>query len=280
MSWIQGKFQSQDGLSLHFRYAPSPQADETLILLHGHGEHSGRYEKFTTYLQKQNLNLAIYDARGHGLSEGEPVYVRRYQDYLDDLTCFVNHLRVHFGLAGRFYLLGHSNGGLVAVHWALQNPGALQALFLSSPFLGSNLPQPLIGMNWFFNHTLPHLIYQNPIYPPYLTHNTEEVARYKKDPLIRRKITVRLLAEMLSYQRRLESIPEVRFSFPVSILMAGMERVVSPSATHDFFEKLRAPDKNLKVFDGFYHEIFNELSQEKVFEALNHYLEKARKYTE
>lgn len=270
--WVQGKFQSQDGLSLHFRYAPSPQAKDTLLLLHGHGEHSGRYEKFSQYLQKQNLNLAIYDARGHGLSEGEQVYVRRYQDFLDDLSSFVNYLRVHFGLPERFYLLGHSNGGLVAVHWALQNPSALKALFLSSPFLGLNLPPPLIWMNWFFNHTFPHLTYQNPVYPPYLTHNQEEVARYKKDPLIRRKITVRLLAEMLSYQRDLQTIPEIHFPFPVTILMAGMERVVLPSATRNFFEKIRAPKKDLKIFDGFYHEIFNELGQEKVFEALNHSL--------
>lgn len=276
--WQQGKFKTRDGLQLHYRYFLHPSAEDTLIIHHGHGEHSARYEKFANYLAAQNLNLAIYDARGHGLSEGERVYINSLEDFIGDLSNFVSFLEEQYGLKKKFYLLGHSNGALVSIHWVMRDTSRLKGLFLSSPYLGLDLPAPLLWMNACFNLLCPHLIYKNPVYPPYLTHNLAEVENYKKDTLIQRKISVRLLSEMLLYQRKLRAVPAFEFPFPVYILAAGLERVVRSSDTLLFFEKLRVPEKALKEFPDFYHEIFNELGQEKVFEAFNTYISAAKKF--
>lgn len=273
---FEGNFPGHDGLELHYRYYKNSEAQDTLLILHGHGEHIGRYQKFPTNLADKRLNIATFDARGHGTSGGLPVYINSYEDYINDVSSFVGFLEKQFALPSKFFLLGHSNGGLVAIHWAVRCPERLKALFLSAPFLGLRLPPALVAMNAIIHRFKPSFVYQNPVYPPYLTHNTEELAAYKQDTLIRRKITARLITEMMTYQKRLEAMPTIEFPFPVYILMAGLEKVVDPLKTHLFYQKLKVPAKEIKTFGGFYHEIFNELGQEQVFEALRGFMDAAR----
>ena len=275
---VNGHFQGAGGPRLFYRYFECPDAPDTLVILHGHGEHSGRYEKFAEKLKEDRLSIAVYDGRGYGLSEGRDVYVDSFEEFLFDLTEFLNVLKQKHGQKGKIFLLGHSLGGLVAVHWALRFPESLKALFLSSPFLGMRLPRPLIWMNTFLNRLKPDFIYQNPIYPPHLTHNPEEVRNYQADRLIKRKISVRLIHEVLKYQAKLQGMEQVGFPFPVYMMLAGLEKIVDRSCSRAFFQKLQAPRKKVKVFDGFYHEIFNELQQEKVFDFLRECIADARSH--
>ncbi|MBI3306354.1 MAG: lysophospholipase [Candidatus Omnitrophica bacterium] len=266
--WEEGMFFAQDHLKLFYRIHIRPGAANTLVILHGHGEHSGRYDKFTRILEKENLNIAAMDLRGSGRSEGREVYVESFQDYLANLSSFIQFLKLRYGIHEKVILLGHSLGGLIAIHWAMEHPEAIKGMILSSPCLGLRLPPLLVRFNDWMNRYFPKFLYQNPVYPPHLTHNPEEVIQYKKDPLIKRKITVRLIDEMLKSMDLLEQKGKIRYPFPVYILSAGMEKVVDFSRTKDFFQKLDVPDKDIVIFDGYYHEIFNELGQEKVFEAL------------
>ncbi len=271
-----GFFQGENGIRLFYRYFGCPGSPEMLVLLHGHGEHSGRYQKFADILAEQKISIAVYDARGYGRSEGREVYVETFEEFSADLTLFVKFLQSSYSAGKKISLFGHSLGGLVAVHWALRNPEKIKALFLSSPFLGLKLPKPLIWLNSFLNSLNPGFLYQNPIYPPHLTHNPEEIQNYKKDLLIKRKITARLLSEVLLYQAELEGVSEFPFPFPVYILAAGLEKVVNLASTSAFFQKIQSPHKEMKIFDGFYHEIFNEIEQEKAFTYLNACLSASR----
>ena len=112
-----------------------------------------------------------------------------------------------------------------------------------------------------------------------LVHNPEEIQNYKNDTLIKRKISVRLIAEMLKAMDEIAKTPLFKFPFPVYVLAAGMEKVVDGEKTKLFFEKLNVPVKKIQIFDGFYHEIFNELHQERAFEALKSNLSEARRRT-
>ncbi len=262
-----GTFKTEDGLNLHYRYFHKPEAVKTLVILHGHGEHSGRYEKFSRFLSGEPVSIAVYDARGAGQSDGREVYVDSLEDYIRDVSSFTAFLKDRYD-ALPLTLLGHSLGGLVALHWALRFPHKITKLILSSPCLGLKIPKPLLCMNNFFNRVVPGLIYKNPVYPPHLTHNPDEVDHYRKDQLIKRKISVRLLAEMIKYGNLIEAKDHIEVPFPVYVLMAGLEKVVDKERTMRVFERIKAPQKNLQTFEGFYHEIFNELGQEKVFDAL------------
>ena len=278
MKYEEGMFPNGK-LNLFYRCSIPEKPEGLFVILHGHGEHSGRYQKFFRILEDSNLLMAALDFRGQGRSEGAEVYVDSYDDFVDDISAFVSFLQSRYGFREKIYLFGHSNGGLAAIHWALRNPDKIHALFLSSPCLGLKLPPVLVGLNNILNCFAPHFLYQNPVYPPHLSHNPEEIQNYKNDTLIKRKISVRLIAEMLKAMDEIAKTPLFKFPFPVYVLAAGMEKVVDGEKTKLFFEKLNVPVKKIQIFDGFYHEIFNELHQERAFEALKSNLSEARRRT-
>ncbi|MDP3919578.1 MAG: lysophospholipase [Candidatus Omnitrophota bacterium] len=275
----RGTFPSFDGLRLAYRLYEKPGSDDLMVICHGHGEHSGRYRKFSDVLENENLSIASFDFRGSGLSEGREVYVETLEDYLQDLTAYIVFLRGHCKVPVKVILFGHSLGGLVALHWAMRQQDSLRMLILSSPCLGLKLPGILRSLNSLLHRFAPGFLYQNPVYPPHLSHDPREIEVYKKDGLIKRKMSVRLLSEMLRYMDLLDEEKTYLFSFPVYVLSAGLEKVVDADKTQKVFESFKTPDKDYRVFDGFYHEIFNELYQDQAFDALKGYLDRGRKVT-
>lgn len=257
---------------LFYRYYQVPGAKRCCLILHGHGEHSGRYEKMQTVLESEGISTAIFEYRGQGRSEGQEVYVDSFEDYIEDVSRFLFFLEGKYDWKEPFILLGHSLGGMIAVYWAQKFPEKVKALILSSPCLGLKLPGLLVGLNNIFNVFIPKMIYGNPVYPPHLTHNLGEMESYKKDPYIKRKISVRLAHEMILYGLALERQERVKFPFPVYMLTAGLEKVVDGQRSARFFDKLEVPDKRVRNFEGFYHELFHELEQDKAFDVLRDYL--------
>jgi alpha-beta hydrolase superfamily lysophospholipase len=266
--WIQDHFKSWDGTKIFYRFYGVPGARHTLVMLHGYGEHSGRYQKFPEKMKNLSAQFAVMDLRGMGRSEGRRGDIGSFDDYLKDVTAFVEHLRKKHSIPRKFILFGHSLGGLVAVHWAMKNPGPVKLLVLSAPFLGLRFSRVLGPLNFLVRVLAPGFIYRNPVHPGTLSHDLSEVAIYRKDPLIVRTISVRLVGEIARRMGSLRKQPILSLPFPVHMFLAGEERIVDPAASNKFFDRLVAPRKERVIFDGFYHEIFNEAGQQKVFNAL------------
>ncbi len=274
MAIQEGLLWAKDDERLYYRFlAGFAQEKNPLILLHGHGEHSGRYLKFFSSLQDMGFSIGTFDFRGCGLSSGEPAYVNCFEDYLADVTHFLGFLETRFKVQGPIQLFGHSMGGLVATMWAVKHPEKVSKLILSSPLFGIPKQELFKGLIKILNSMIPGFVIKNPVQPFCLTHDAREIEEYKKDELIRKRITVRLVHEMLKCISILQT-QEISVPFPVYILMAEKDYVVSPQATRKFFEKLRAPQKEIESFPGFFHEIFNESEQARVFGRLKHYLSK------
>jgi alpha-beta hydrolase superfamily lysophospholipase len=263
-----GYFLSSDRKKLFYQLYCPQSFHSSLLILHGHGEHSGRYEKFFTQLKNQSVAVALFDFRGHGRSEGVPAYVEGFGDFLEDVTFFHSFLQNRYGISPKIVLLGHSMGGLVALHWALQYPNRIQNLILSSPCLGIRSPKWFMAFNQMMNRYVPRWTYSNPVFPPHLTHDPEEIRKYRTDPLIQRKISVRLLYEMVVYASKIEAMDLIRVNFPVDLLTASDEKIVDLARVDKFYRKLDSSQKNRVVFQGFNHEIFNDLGQDQVFEKL------------
>lgn len=272
-AWVQEYFKSSDGSEIFFRFFPVPNARHTLLIIHGYGEHSGRYEKFAAALGRASVQIAVMDLRGMGLSRGEEGRSAELQVFLEDFSAFANHLQTKFGIPRNFILLGHSLGGLFAIHWALGHPDRVKRLILSAPFLGLKAEWLCFPLNRWIYAVKPDFVYRNPVYPKSLTHDPAEVALYRKDRLIHRKMSAGFLDEVLRSMKQLRARTSITVPFPVYLMTAGDERIVDPVATVKFFNRLVAPHKEQIHFDGFYHEIFNEVEQKKAFNVLKTIIE-------
>jgi len=272
MNTYDDYFETKEGYKLSCRIYEKPEAQFTFLVLHGHGEHTGRYEKFAKILEDHPISIAMFNMRGYGNSEGPEVYVDSYNEYIEDVSTFHKYIVEKYHLPKKVILFGHSMGGLIALYWLRTKSADVKALILSSPCLGLILPKAFKCINELFNLFVPRLLYRNPVYPPHLTHNLEEVERYRKDPLIKRKMSVRLLSQLCHFASGYFPGSEEVFDFPVYVLMSGLEKVVDKEKTKRVFEAIDSPQKELVCFDGFYHEIFNELEQEKAFAKLDEFL--------
>jgi len=271
--WIQDHFKTRDGIKIFYRFYPALAARHTVIMLHGYGEHSGRYEKFPEKMKGLSAQFAVMDFRGMGRSEGSRGDVGCFEDYLRDITTFVEHLRKKHSISRQFILLGHSLGGLVAISWAMKNPESVKFLILSAPFLGLRFSRIIGPLNRLVGFLRPHFIYKNPVRSRTLSHDPVEISTYRKDPAILHCISAHLLGEIARRMEALRKQPILSVPFPVYLLVPGEERIVDPKASSRFFNRLVSPRKERAIFEGFFHEIFNEREQQKAFNVLKTIIE-------
>ena len=271
--WIHGHFKSWDGAKIFYRFYPVSGARHTVIMIHGYGEHSERYEKFPEKMRNLSAQFAVMDLRGMGKSEGARGDTGDFNDYLRDLSAFAENLQKRYSIPPKFILFGHSLGGLVAVHWAMKNPKPVKILILSAPFLGLRFPR-LIGLvNRLVLLFAPRFIYRNPVRSRTLSHDAREIEMHRKDPLILRHISARLIDKITRRTETLRRQSILSLPLPVYMLLPGEECVVDPAASRRFFDRLVAPRKERTLFEGFFHEIFNEREQQKAFNVLKTIIE-------
>lgn len=244
-----------------------------LLVVHGLGEHSGRYQNVVDALEGLPLSIWAHDLRGFGRSTGQRGHVDSFWDYMEDLDRFLEHVRSQEGELPLF-LLGHSFGGLISLHYAICRPGRLAGLVLSSPCLGLALQVPRwkhsAGM--LLSRFLPRFSMPNGIDPALLSHDAEVVERYRRDPLVTDRVSARLYAEMLSAMERV-SRRAVQLDAPCLLLLAGDDGLVSVPVAENVFVRLGTRDKEMHIYPGYFHELFNEEAKEEPLGRLRQWLE-------
>lgn len=265
-----GYFSSLDGTHLFYR-AWNKDTDACLIVIHGIGEHSGRYQEFAQELEGLAISVFCLDLRGHGHSDGARVYVNSFQDFVDDVEAFRNWIESHHKKQ-KFILLGQSLGGLILTSAVIKNQPHWQALVLMSPFFAVFRTHPILSvLALMLNCCLPKIVWNNPIQPDYLSHDDDEVRKYKDDRLIQRCITARLAHEMFrACSFVYHHAKEIRI--PVLILASGDDRIVCLKATKNFYERISSKDKQLKVFEGSYHELLHERERGQAVELIKSFV--------
>jgi len=269
-SEIRSTFQTLDGLALSSCSYPCPAPRARVVLVHGYAEHMGRYAHVIEALNGAGFEVHAFDLRGHGRSEGVRGHVLRFQDYLDDLDLFLAELPQ--ATLPRF-LLGHSLGGLVSLRYVLDRPDAFVALAVSSPYLHIATDVPFLkeAVANAASHLAPTLLTKSPIEAKALSHDPAIVEAYIADPLIFKTFNARWFFEAREAQEEvLKRAGEIRL--PVLMLIGSADPIAQPGRSKEVFERLGSADKTLKVYDGFFHEVLNEVGKERVVRDLAEWL--------
>ncbi len=267
--WTSHRLVSFDGTPLSYHIGhPDRPAKAVLLVVHGMGEHGGRYQALAEFLAGLDLEVIALDLRGFGQSGGRPVCVRQFSDYLEDLSGI--HAWISRTRNLPIFFLGHSFGGLVIASYTAAG-GKLRpsGVILSSPLFGVSMRIPrwrhILGIA--ASYVAPNWTQDNRVEPHFLTHDEEVLRVYEQDSLIRHKISARLYREMTKQMSRSREVSK-RISLPILILQAGEDHIVSRRATEDFFQNLQCPQKELKIYEGFYHEIINETQRQEVYSRI------------
>ncbi len=246
-----------------------------VLIIHGMGEHGGRYLPIAEFLAARGFECWIPDLRGFGLSGGRRGFVNCLAEYEEDL-------RVLSYFAQRstpnlpFFILGHSFGGLLAARLSTQVPRIrIHGVILSSPFFGLKLNvsawQEILGQTASF--LCPSFTQKDGIDSSQLTHDPLITKTRNQDPLIHGLISARLYTEMMSALKSVRSLAG-SMEIPALVLQAGEDLIVSRSATESFFGQLASRDKVLKIYEGWYHEILNEIGRQDVFAEIERWMVK------
>jgi len=277
MEHQEGRFQGCKGLSLYYQcWLPESEPRAILLIAHGWAEHSGRYMNPVNYFVPRGYAVYAPDHRGHGKSEGARGYVERFSDYLDDFKTFFDIVRSKHGNT-KIYLVGHSMGGTLATAYAVRHQDELAGLILSgaSLDLGSSLSSGLALLLIPFARILSVIAPGMGIRvldASAISRDKSVVDAYVNDPLVYRgKITSRFGAEMIKTLQQLPSqMPEIRL--PILIMQGSADLLSNPEGSRILYERVGSGDKTLKLYDGFYHEIFNEPGQQQVFADMEAWL--------
>ena len=252
-----------DGTAIFLREWPVPAGVArrgSLLLVHGLGEHSGRYAHVAERLAALGLHVRGYDHRGHGESAGARGSVPHPDALLDDLRAVFDDLDAHGRAADDGappFLLGHSMGGATAARAATGGWLTPRGLVLSSPALRVS-PSPIeAGLLALARRLAPDRAFPNRLPVGRLSHDPREVAAYKSDGLNHDRVTPRLfdfLADAGAAARR----DATRFTVPTLLLVAGSDALVDARGAREFSAALPAGAGTLHWYDGLYHELFNE----------------------
>lgn len=251
-----------DGTPLHVSdyLVPVAGARGGIVIMHGLGEHSGRYRQLAQRLNQAGWSVRCYDHRGHGRSQGARGDIPTGTPMLQDAQIVIEDFTARTGF--RPFLLGHSMGGLCAAHFALAARAPLRGLILSSPALALRLSALELQLLKVMRVIAPRLGLPNGLQARFLSHDANVVAAYQADPLVHNKISARLLTSMLASIAFCEG-HAATLSIPALLLVAGDDRLVDAEGSKRFFARLAPGRARMTVYDALYHEIFNETGSDR-----------------
>jgi alpha-beta hydrolase superfamily lysophospholipase len=260
-SWI-----NREGLAFRSRsWEPDDELLGVLILVHGLGEHTGRYEPVGRHLAASGYALAGFDIRGHGLSAGPRGHTPGYDSLLDDISAFVDQVRLRFPHSPGF-LYGHSLGGNLVLNFALRRRPQLQGVIATSPWLRVALapPRAKLVLAQVLNWVAPGFTQEWGLEAEDLSHDVETADAYDEDPLVHGRISARLFVAASGAGRwALEHAED--FPLPLLLMHGSADQVTSPEASGELAS--RAGEKvTWRLWDGLFHELHNEVSRQEVLD--------------
>jgi acylglycerol lipase len=269
---IEFRWRTSDGLQLFAQgWRPRGECRAVVCLVHGLGEHTGRYGHVAVALSRAGYALLGFDLRGHGRSEGQRGHAPSLDDLLDDMTRLLEEATQRF-LGCPAFLYGHSLGGSLVLDFALRRRPHIAGVIATGPLLRTAFTPPAwkTTLGRLLYGVWPTLSLTNGLDITGLSRDAAVVSAYANDPLVHDRVSARLGMDMLDSGEWALARASA-FPLPLLLMHGGADRITSAEASRQFAES--APDScTLRIWDGLYHEIHNEPEQRQVFDVLIEWL--------
>ncbi len=259
MRHSEGSFDSEYGEPVYYQgWNPTDAPRAVLVLVHGLAEHSGRYAGFAEFFTAAGYAVHALDHPGHGKSAGTRGHIRRFSDFTNSLARFLDIVREeHPGKP--LILVGHSLGGLIAAAYLIERESGFVAAVLSGSAIKAPEPPSRIALivMRFIARLFPRFgVLQ--LDAGGVSRDPQVVADYENDPLVfRGKITSRMASEVFSRMGPVLA-EAASIELPVLILHGSEDTLTDVEGSKLLHQKINSKDKKIIVYDGLYHEIFNE----------------------
>lgn len=236
-----------------------------VVIVHGLGEHIGRYEKIVKDLSQRGYQVIGFDHPGHGRSDGKrgDTSIEEIIDIIDNLTKDID----------KFHIFGHSLGGLIATRYVQERQEKIKSLVISAPALSIKVDKITELVAKSLGRFFPSLTINNKLEPEYLSRNKKVIEKCANDPLMHSKISFRLgLSMMENIRKAHEKARDIKV--PTLILVPTEDRYVDPNGSRDFYKKLGSEVKRIEEFVGAYHELFeDEEYKDRFYELIYFWIE-------
>jgi acylglycerol lipase len=257
----------------HQCWLPESNPKAVLMIVHGVGEHSGRYMNVVNHFVPAGFAVYGIDHPGHGKSGGTRKYVNRFEDFIDPVKAYFE--KIQGWQAGKpIFLVGHSMGGLISTVYLLDHQAGLQGAILSGPSvkIPGNISPVTIFIGKMLDALMPKLGLIKTVAEG-VSRDQVVVQAYLDDPLVYKgKTTVRLASELLKAIQRVHS-EAGKITLPILILQGGADWIVDPSGAKMLYDAVSSADKQIKIYDGLYHEIYNEPEHPQVLQDIEQWID-------
>ena len=254
---MKNTLQTPGGRQFYLPHWPAGQSKAVLCIVHGLGEHSGRYDRYAEFLNTRGISCLAMDLPGHGMTGGRKGHFSSLQEIFDGVDALIAKAgELHAGLP--VFLLGQSMGGNIVLNYTLRKPKGTTGVIAQSSWIRLHeQPSPaLLRFAKFMKGIFPAFAQSNGLNPLDLATSPEVAKAYKADPLVHDRISVAAGLTMLDAARNLESFSG-EFPVPVLLMHGTADRITDFRGTSALAERCTG-DLQLELYDGFYHELHNE----------------------
>lgn len=259
LSW-----ENTQGLKLYGEDWPVKSPRAVIALVHGQGEHFGRYAHVAKWYNAHDIAVMGFDQQGYGRSEGIRGHADNLEVLLDDIGQFLEKTKERYPKTPIF-LYGHSLGGGLVLHYVLRRDPVIDGLIVTSPLIRLAFEAPAIKImaGKFLRRFMPTLTLPTGLAAHFISHDPAEVAAYKADPLVHDKLSAAAGIAILEMGEWLDKFSGV-FSIPVLLMHGGGDKITSAAATSAFFGRV-VGEVTYKEWPGLWHEMHHEPERAEVF---------------
>ena len=247
-----------------------------IIIIHGLGEHSGRYKEFASFFIKKNIGVFSFDLIGHGKSDGLKGHISNIKDFTDSIEEVLIQVRKRF-INTPIIIFGHSLGGCLALNYLIERKSKeISLAIISSAWIETEIqiPKYLLIIQRVIHTLFPKIRLSNRLDTKDLSKDIKIIDKYKNDPLVHDRISLNLLSEINKTIEKIKN-KDYNIEIPVLIIHGKKDKIISYKGSELINKKIK--DSKLKLYDNVYHEPHNDNEKKEILEYYYDFIKNHKK---